>query len=193
MLWAGKYKPKDRMPDITRTQHTLPGDVADAFARIAPETRNAYIVALRTRGWTLQSIAEASGLTRERVRQLSQAEDVQTRYANGLPMPTPPLKPERKPVEYIEPSPETLAKLLELQPEAQKVRGNGKAHREVAEEYTRLLNYAHTVEGVTLYRLAKRLGVTHGALRFRLARYGYKTFSGNSRVYKPITEKNRAL
>jgi hypothetical protein len=72
------------------------------------------------------------------------------------------------------------------------VRSNGKAYREEAEEYTKLLNYAHTVEGVTLYRLAKRLGVTHGALRFRLVRYGYKKpVTATSKVYNPILKENR--
>jgi hypothetical protein len=94
--------------------------------------------------------------------------------------------------EFVEPSPETLKRLLELQPYAQQVRSYGKAYRKEAEEYTWLVNYAHTVEGVTLYRLAKRLGVTHGALRFRLARYGYKSpVSGASKAYTPILEENR--
>jgi hypothetical protein len=93
---------------------------------------------------------------------------------------------------YIEPSPETLKRLLELQPYAQQVRSSGKKYRAEAEEYTSLLNHAHTVEGVTLYRLAKRLGVTHGALRFRLVRYGYKkTVTATSKVYNPIIKENR--
>jgi hypothetical protein len=72
------------------------------------------------------------------------------------------------------------------------VRSNGKKYREEAEEYTKLLNHAHTVEGVTLYRLAKRLGVTHGALRFRLVRYGYKKpVTATSKVYTPILKENR--
>jgi hypothetical protein len=45
---------------------------------------------------------------------------------------------------------------------------------------------------VTLYRLAKRLGVTHGALRFRLVRYGYKqAISAESKAYTPILQQNR--
>jgi hypothetical protein len=81
---------------------------------------------------------------------------------------------------------------LELQPLAQKVRGSGSAYRKEAEEYTALINHAHMVEGVTLYRLAKRLGVTHGALRFRLVRYGYITpKTGVSGVYKPVAMANR--
>jgi hypothetical protein len=95
---------------------------------------------------------------------------------------------------YIEPTPETLARLLELQPNAQKVRFNSTKFRKEAEEYTALINHAHTIERVTLYRLAKRLGVTHGALRFRLARYGYKEPpTATSRAYQVVLEKNRAI
>jgi hypothetical protein len=115
---------------------------------------------------------------------------------NGFPIlveiPDPPVKPERPKPVYVEPTEKTLARLLELQPYAQQVRSNGKKYREEAEEYTALLNHAHTVEGVTLYRLAKRLGVTHGALRFRLVRYGYKTpVTATSKVYTPIVDENR--
>jgi hypothetical protein len=110
-----------------------------------------------------------------------------------LPVPQLPVQLAKPKREFVEPSPETLARLLELQPKAQQVRSNASRFREEAEEYTRLLNYANTVEGVTLYRLAKRLGVTHSALRFRLVRYGYiviNTDSG-SKVYAPINPKNR--
>ena len=181
------------MAEHTKTLHVLPQNVVDTFQKHADDSdvRNTYIVALRRRGWTLQSIADASGITRERVRQIAKNDDADTRLVLGFPLPSPPLKPEHVAHEYIEPSEETLKRLLELQPDAQKVRGKGTKYRREAEEYTELLNYAHTVEGVTLYRLAKRLGVTHGALRFRLARYGYKKFAGTSRVYTPINEEHR--
>ena len=107
-------------------------------------------------------------------------------------IPEPPIKLEKPKPVYIEPSPETLERLLQLQPYAQQVRSNGKKYRAEAEEYTALLNHAHVVEGVTLYRLAKRLGVTHGALRFRLVRYGYKQpITATSKVYNPIVQENR--
>lgn len=172
--------------------HVLPDEVREAFTKYTnTELRNSYIVALRRLGWTLQSIAGASGITRERVRQIAKDDKILTQVVYGLPLPTPPMKPERPKPTYVEPSEATLKRLLELQPLAQQVRSNSPKYREEAEEYTQLLNYAHTEEGVTLYRLAKRLGVTHGALRFRLARYGLKEFGGDSRVYKPILEKNR--
>ena len=95
---------------------------------------------------------------------------------------------------YIEPSPENLARLLELKPLAQKVRYDHTTYRKEAEEYSALIWHVHSVEGVTLYRLAKRLGVTHGALRFRLARYGYKLpKTAKSPCYTPIKQENRAV
>jgi len=178
-------------PYIKKHQ-VLPIDVKDAFSSIIDtDTRDAYIRALRDADWTLESIAAATELTRERVRQISL-----TRSASELPtylsIPTPPLKPERPKPVYVEPHPDTLARLLELQPLAQQVRSNGTKYRAEAEEYTALLNHAHVNEGVTLYRLAKRLGVTHGALRFRLVRYGYKTpVNATSKVYTRILDENR--
>jgi Zn-dependent peptidase ImmA (M78 family) len=77
---------------------------------------------------------------------------------------------------------------------AQQVRSNALRFRAEAEEYTNLLWKVVSEEGVTLYRLAKSLGVTHSALRFRLIRYGYIKPSSDvkSKVYQPIAEKNRA-
>jgi len=90
------------------------------------------------------------------------------------------------------PTPELLARLKELQPYAQQVRANSPRFRAEAEEYTYLLNQAHNEQKVTLYRLAKLLGVTTSALAFRLVRYGYRTTKlGQSSAYKPILDKNR--
>lgn len=174
-----------------KKNQTLPGDIKDAFDTIInDEDRNLLIAKLRKSEWTLEAIASASGLTRERVRQISKMHLPEKDL--GIEIPEPPLKPEKPKPVYVEPTEKTLNRLLELQPYAQQVRSNGKKYREEAEEYTALLNYAHTVEGVTLYRLAKRLGVTHGALRFRLVRYGYKTpVTATSKVYTPIATKNR--
>lgn len=159
--------------------------------------RDRLIKKLVDANWTYEAISNASGLTRERVRQISNAVDKLADEFDlnlNVEIPTPPLKPEKEAPKYIEPHPDTLARLLELQPYAQQVRANGSKYRKEAEEYTSLLNHAHTVEGVTLYRLAKRLGVTHGALRFRLVRYGYKKpITATSKVYAPIVRDNRAL
>jgi len=165
------------------------------------DLRAAYIKALRLKGWTLESIAFALDLTRERIRQIQlMASPANIVYILSNPgeFPVPELETREIEVpgdpEYVEPSPETLARLLELQPFAQKVRYDHSTYRKEAEEYSALVWHAYSVEGVTLYRLAKCLGVTHGALRFRLARYGYLTpKTGKSKCYSPIKQTNRAV
>lgn len=181
-----------------KKNQTLPEDICAAFQTISDNVkRDLLIKALADANWTYEAISNASGLTRERIRQIANASSLLAKefdYPLNINIPTPPLKPEKKKPAYVEPHPDTLKRLLELQPYAQQVRSNGKKYRAEAEEYTRLLNHAHEVEGVTLYRLAKRLGVTHGALRFRLVRYGYKKpVSATSKVYQPISTKNRLI
>jgi len=183
------------MTEFKKTNHVLPNSVVVNFEAIGTDTktRDLYIWELRAAQWTHQSIAVAARVTRERVRQIVESTPISAANPTGYEVPEPPRKPEKAPVTYVEPSPETLARLLELKPLAEQVRSNSPRYRAEAEEYTRLIFKAHTEEGVTLYRLAKRLGVTHGALRFRLVRYGYKNpVSGNSKVYTPINPENRA-
>lgn len=176
----------------------LPEEIRIKFELLSDNvSRDKLIKQLVSASWTYEAISNASGLTRERVRQIANASmtlATEFDYDLGIQIPEPPLKPEKEGPSYVEPHPDTLARLLELQPYAQQVRSNGKKYREEAEEYTKLLDHAHRVEGVTLYRLAKRLGVTHGALRFRLVRYGYKDpITATSKVYQPISKKNRLI
>lgn len=185
------------MTELRKTQLTLPDEVVKAFEGLGDdlETRNLYSAALRRAGWTLQSISAAMGITRERVRQVSESlPETLPELSDDLPVPTPPAKPVRVRKEYVEPDAAKLARLLELQPVAQKNRNNSTVEqRKIAEEYTALLWEVHDSDGVPLYRLAKRLGVSHGALRFRLARYGYKMpqDGGVSKVYTRIDPARR--
>ena len=178
-----------------KTNHVLPPEVAATFAMLSTdtETRRAYAQALRDADWTIQSISVAMGTTRQNAQQFIARDSAGLSTGHGFPLPTPPLKDVAVKREYVEPDPVKLARLLELQPLAQQVRSNSSNYRAEAEEYTALLDEVHSRDGVTLYRLAKRLGITHGALRFRLARYGYKApKSGTSKVYTPILRENRA-
>jgi len=160
--------------------------------------RNSYIAALRHAGWTLQSIADATDLTRERIRQIdvSIGQDLIEQikmFPQKFPIPNLPTETIVKyKYQPYEPDAKDLARLLELQPFAQLVRSHSPRYREEAEEYAALLWKVYNEQKVTLYHLAKKLGVTHGALRFRLVRYGYMKTGGNSRAYKPIIKKNRA-
>lgn len=187
---------------VAVTQHQTLPFIATAAVNLVEDapTRAAYVKALRMKGWTLQAIAGALGVTRERIRQIENTASPSLLVhvlSNPGNFPVPEL--ETKEVEVpdttlILPSEVTLKRLLELQPFAQKVRWDQAEHRAAAEEYTALLWHAHSVEGVTIYRLAKCIGVTHGAIRFRLARYGYlQPKTAKSKAYTPIKDKNRAV
>lgn len=181
------------MKQVKRLIHLPPEVRAKILTLKDGDERNEYVRQLRAKGWTLQSIATACGISRERIRQIVEMPSVPgAELDETFIIPEPPFHPEKIKREYVEPSADVLARLLELQPLAQQVRSHSPRYRAEAEEYTRLLDQAHAGEGVTLYRLAKRLGVTHAALRFRLARYGYKPAPGaTSKVYQPINSKNR--
>jgi transcriptional regulator with XRE-family HTH domain len=191
------------MTEYKKVNHQLPPEIAIAVAELEAtlptaewkKLRNAYSTTLRRAGWTLQSVADLFDQSRERVRQVVEMTDVPTAEAltklYGLTVPPLPLKPVKEAKVYVEPSPETLARLIELQPLARKVRSSSPNFRAEAEEYARLLNYSHKTEGVTLYRLAKRLEITHGAIRGRLVRYGYLTTTSTNKVYQVVLEKNR--
>lgn len=185
------------MTEYRKTQHTLPSVAVNVFTTIGDDTstRNSYISALRAAGWTLQSISDVTGITRERVRQVAEASTDTEAMRRGFDVPKPPEKTVRKPKVYVEPDPAKLSRLLALQPDAQKNRHNTDDFLHAAEEYTALVWEVHSQDGVSLYRLAKALGVTHGALRFRLARYGYKEpqRGGVSKVYTRIDPSRRAL
>jgi hypothetical protein len=139
----------------------------------------AHIKVLRNKGWTYQCIGEALYLTRERARQL--AGEAHTSEINRLLedpvfsdyLPTPPL------IAY------------ELKPLAERVRSSSKTGRVEAEEYVALLHYANTVENVSIYQLARALGVTRLALSSRLIRYGYAVTTSTTRTFAPINEENR--
>ena len=182
------------MPKIKKANQSLPWEISNLLKVSKPADRDNLIRLLHKAGWTLSAISRSMELTRERVRQIASTPIDFGASRTDFNIPTPPIYPEKKVREFVEPSPEILERLMELQPKAMQVRSHATRFREEAEEYTRLIAKAHLEDGVTLYRLAKRMGVTHSALRFRLARYGYKTSDkGQSRVYTPINPKNRAL
>lgn len=190
---ANRRKEKMTSPYV-KVNHTLPEEVVEANKSLAGNViaRNAYARALRNQGWSLQSIGDVFGVSRERVRQICSSPDVGAEQVAHLPLPTPPLKPIKEKKVYPEPSAEALARLKELQPLAQQVRSHSPRYRKEAEEYSALVYKVYKDENVSLFRLARYLGVTHGSLRFRLARYGYLTnSSSNSSCYRPILKKNR--
>ena len=177
-----------------RSNLSLPQEVVDTFKALSDkDVRNDYIRALRSKGWTNASISRAVGLSTEMVSNI-------VRGTSTAPLPSYFLVPEvpRYPMTapkkmYTLPSDELLARLKELQPLAQLVRSSSPRYRAEAEEYAYLLNKAVTEQNVTVYRLAKLLGITPSAIAFRLVRYGYRsTENGKTKAYQPIKETNRS-
>jgi lambda repressor-like predicted transcriptional regulator len=184
-------KIKEEMTKIKKANQKLPFYITSLLNSAKPADRDNIIRSLSNNGWTLSAISRSVELSRERVRQICET-PIDGPMPPDFTNPTPPMYPAKVEREFVEPSPEILARLLELKPMAMQVRSHATRFRAEAEEYTQLIAKAHLEDGVTLYRLAKRMGVTHSALRFRLARYGYKTSEkGQSRVYTPINPKNR--
>lgn len=188
------------MTKLQQKNLTLPAEVVEHFDVLGQDDRNVYMQALRGLGWTLQSLADVAGVSRERVRQIVSQDWPLGEIEAHAPLPTPPQRVERarNPRVQVEPTSETLARLRELQPYARKVAGNSPRYREEAEEYARLLFHAHKSEGVTYYHLAQLLGVTHSAIRSKLIRYGYIKPTGVSgrvetvtRAYRTIKRENR--
>jgi hypothetical protein len=194
-----KLVPKGK---VVRQKLTLPFEptvILNLIPRKDKGIKSAYVYLLRQKGWTLESIGLALNVCRERVRQLesmANLADVASVMTSPGTFPTPDL-----PVEYSleqisyfpEPSEKTLARLKQLQPLAALVRSNSPNYRKEAEEFSALLNQVINVEGVPASHIAKLLGVTHGAIMFRLVRYGYASSSGKSKAYQTIHSANRAI
>lgn len=175
--------------EINRIGQVLPQETADLLKSLDQIDRNGLIHALTKKGWTQASVATALDLSRETIRQIVKGTTA-TPVSPTIVIPEPPRYPLPTRVEYTMPNAELLARLLELQPFAQQVRSSSKRFRAEAEEYSYLLNQA-TEQGVTVYRLAKLLGVTPSAIQFRLVRYGYRKSNGESKSYQTIKEGNR--
>lgn len=177
----------------------LPQDVTNLLRDLSSSNktmRNDYIVALHEAGWTNSAIARGADISPQMIRNIILGRTASISSSKILPMtcriPEVPKHPEKVgDKRYIKPNPELLARLKELQPLAQKVRSSSPLYRAEAEEYSYLISQA-TAQGVTIYRLAKLLGVTPSALAFRLVRYGYtETTIGKSKAYKKIIDAHR--
>lgn len=145
-------------------------------------------------GWTYQVLADAIGVSRQAVEQrILRSDD----SAIGVDVPLPPRKPT--PARKVKPRltlrQELIDELREMQAVASKVNGGMAADhpdRRVSEHFTKQLA-AYVDQGVTVYYLAKALGVSHNAIQFRLARHGYRKPSP-SQIGKPShTYVNRKI
>lgn len=184
----------NKEPKIMKHNQHLPREVAFAFFNITNvQKRDDYMRFLNRAGWTLEAIGESAQLTRERVRQITRAPFSGLYLSVDFEIPNPPTYPVKELKRSPAPSEGVLKRMKELKPFAEQVRGKGMKFREEAEEYVRLIAHCVNVEKVTLYRLAKDLGVTHAGLAHRLVRYGYKSSpNGRSKCLQPVLIQNRA-
>jgi predicted transcriptional regulator len=169
---------------------SLPQEVQELLKTLGRDDLISYCRVLKEVGWTLESIAKPIGVTRERVRQyVKQYPHVSTDVSH-LPLPQLPIVEIVREVHEPKVVPQELAeKLMALQEKAYWVRGKGNANRKEAEEYTKLLYDVIENQGYSYYQVARAIGVTHGAIAFRLVRYGYKTTNGTSGAYRKLTHR----
>lgn len=162
------------------------------------EERNQYVWRLRKEeGWSLESIGQAVGVTREMIRLIVDKLD-RTPFQLMLSVASHQV-PKRARVARViyrktPVDPEALKVLKELHATATLLRGKSVKNRTEAEEFTRLI-HEQTLLGVSTYTLAKELGLTVGAINLRLIRYGYRKTAGHSRATTRIkysTQKKEA-
>lgn len=193
---AGTNRVKEQVlvgTKVSKHEQTLATECAEALKALPLAERKAYATLLRNAGWTFQSIATPINLTRESIRLYTLVEhtgEVLARVQH-LPIQQPPtVEVFKSMIKKVQPDPAIMAQLKELQPKANSIRGKTKKYREEAELYTKLI-YELMESGVSVYRIAKELGVTHSALAFRLVRYGYTTSNGKSRSYRQLTHRSK--
>ena len=169
-------------PEAVAALHDLKVAAAQAGYR---DTRahlrfRAYVKALRAAGWTFQSIGTDLGVSREYVRQVAAADAPE--FNDLPPVPAVPPKPQPEPrltkweaLPHL--APETAEWMRTLHADARRVNGVTPADSPLRVATIRLteLIAEEVTRGVTVAEVARTLGVTHYAVRSRLARHGYDT------------------
>lgn len=176
----------------------LPQNVVDSLKDLRDNKKKEmfadYVALLRDEGWTLASIADPLGLTRERVRQIAvscESLELAGNFADAMSweIPAVPMRSSkyvRKLPVPLKPSDETVARLMALKPVAGSVRWTSDKGRAEAEEYVAIIA-GEVKRGVSVYMMAKALGVTPLAIRSRLSRYGHMTpMTGGSEKYQAM-------
>ena len=169
-----------------KSQMQLPIEFADLLKSLSMTDRKGYVKRLCLAGWTYQSVADVFKVSRQAIEQYLKKAELND-YVNGLPIPQIPSNPIYR-VKRLEVDDDVLLELKELHAKAKMVRGRGKKYRHEAELFTKLA-WEQTQQGVSVYSLAKSLGVTHGALLFRFVRYGYTTSESQSKVFRQLTNR----
>lgn len=185
--------PQDTVRDL---RHLV--DAAYRTGKDSPENLrlNGFILALRRAGWPLAAIGKPLGYTREAIRLREQ----RALPVDGLPpVPAPPHIPTqaelqqeavaaRRAARLAPLRPDVVSRMQELAAQARTVNGTtpaGDPRRRASVELTELIA-AVLAEGATIGGVARALGVTYPAIRFRLGRHGYLTLPDSQAhsVYK---------
>ena len=177
----GKKKIAVGQRTIKQQHQELPASalktIEELKARNSSPDRDEYIKMLREAGWTLQSIASAHGMTRERVRQIAAEPRMYFEDVKSLEVPVAPNRVVDvfESVE-VELDPAVAARLIELSPLARQYWKNN----DEALEFVALL-HQEIERGVSGIRLGKLLGINHSSIYARLARYGYRQTKSTSK------------
>lgn len=161
-----------------RCRLVLPDEITETlthFRDTNPRRMNAYVWLLIEAGWTQTSLARALDVSFQAI----QSRLREPRDFTDLPAVPAPPKPEppaaiRKKKLHLPP---TVIEELRKQHAVARTVNGGTAEddprRQVSIDFTARL--AKLVEqGVTVYEIAKALGVNHAAVYSRLARHGYR-------------------
>jgi hypothetical protein len=127
-----KINPVVKTTEKVKNQHlTLPKEVGELLRTLSVRDKKIYCYLLKQKGWTLQSMGDELGVTREMIRLYTKNADLSdTTSVSHLPIPElPVIITERIVHEPIKPDSDVVAKLLELQPLAQQVRSSSPKFR----------------------------------------------------------------
>lgn len=138
-------------------------------------TLDRYMRSLRIAGWTLQAISDEMDLTRERVRQRTERDDLPYYLLPEVPEPAAkPAKPRKARGPRIKP--DVIARMRALIPLARKARAGRRnpQNQEASRELARIMA-ALVEQGIPMLQIARACSISMSAVRFRLARFGYRS------------------
>lgn len=182
LSWHAQNTLRLRLPDEFAAQLRAlhpPTGPGHRPTRVPPQLR-AALAATRRAGWTLETIGNALGLSRERIRQIvagARPDDVCT---ITIPSPPPPPLTKQKLARAArKPKPRlTEQEKAELAALIGQGRANGVSSPDhpavlAGMKLAKLIN-DHMDRGVSVSDIAQACGVTDAAIYLRLGRYGYR-------------------
>ena len=188
----GAYYNVEKVPYtyIRKRNLSLPDETVELIKSLNRQEFISYCRALKAEGWTLQSIADAKGITRERIRQLVVGYPEVSASIDHLSVPKLPVIEAVKVVKKVREVPDGVAMLLKnLHSKAYWVRGKSSLNRKEAEQLGELISDLIYNQFYSINQVAKAIGVSHLAIRARLVRYGYAKSDGKTRIFRQLTHR----